>query len=147
MPPPSTKQPASNNTRASPADRLLSSLGARAGVGDEKTSQLSVKATSLEKEPEKAPNEPVKATRPVANITGQAKTTDVSDSNTKKTTHLASKSTKPKTRSGDKPQIGAGKPDKVIAKPRKVSDTKSDRETNTWGADNVLLLASFDFLW
>ena len=140
-PPPPTEQQTSNNTGTSAADRLLSSLGACAVGKAEETTQPSIKATPPEREPEKASSEPIKVTKPVVNITGQAKTTGTGDNNTKKAAHPSHKSAKLKARPEDKPQIGAGKPEKVIAKPHGMSDTaKSDRETGSWDADDVLIV-------
>ena len=126
--PPSTEQ-TSSKTRISAADRLLSRTG--------EATQSSTGAASPEKAPSKPP---VEAIKPVANVMGREKTTGIGDNNTKKAAHPAHKSAKSKTSPEDKPQIGASKPEKVVTKPHGASDTKSDRETGSWGANDVLIV-------
>ena len=72
-------------------------------------------------------------------LTGQAKTADVSNNVPKKTVHPTTKPTKPKMRPRESPRVGAGKPDKIPTKPRKMSDTKSDYETEVGDADVLIV--------
>ena len=114
-----------------------SSLGACAETKTGEVTQSSAGATS----PKKAPSKPyrVNAIKPVASVMGREKTTDIGDNDTKTPDHPTRKS-ETKVSPEDKPQAEASKPEKVVTKPCGASDTRSDRETGSKNADDILIV-------